>query len=178
VVAANAVLNARVQLGDCVYVGANATILPEIKIGAGATIGAGSAVIEDVPPGATVVGVPAQSLIAPGRDQEPRRQEASAKDAGRMERIILPLWKEVLGLSQVGLQDNFFDLGGTSLLALRLHERIRAETRSDLALTDIFQFPTVGSLAVRLSGSDHRAIPAAWTRAQMRRSLMRGNERP
>ncbi len=63
VVAPNAVINARVQLEDGVYVGANATILPELKIGAWATIGAGSVVMRNVPAGATVMGVPAKTLI-------------------------------------------------------------------------------------------------------------------
>lgn len=63
VVAANAVVSARVQLGDGVYVGTNATILPEVTVGPWATIGAGSVVIEDVPPGATVMGVPAEILM-------------------------------------------------------------------------------------------------------------------
>jgi sugar O-acyltransferase (sialic acid O-acetyltransferase NeuD family) len=63
IVAANAVLNARVQLGDGVYVGTNATILPEVKVGKWATIGAGSVVMHDVPVGATVMGVPAKTLM-------------------------------------------------------------------------------------------------------------------
>lgn len=63
VVAPGAVINARVELGDGVYVGTNASILPDLKIASWATIGANSAVVHNVPAGATVMGVPAQLLI-------------------------------------------------------------------------------------------------------------------
>jgi len=63
VVAPNAVLNARVQVGEGAYVGTSAAILPEIKIGAWSTVAAGSAVIRDVPVGATVMGVPAKTVL-------------------------------------------------------------------------------------------------------------------
>ena len=63
IVAPGAVINARVELSDGVYVGTNASILPDLKIGPWATIGANSAVVQDVPAGATVMGVPAQVLI-------------------------------------------------------------------------------------------------------------------
>lgn len=58
VLAPHAVLNARVQMGDGVYVGTNASVLPDVKIDAWATIGAGSVAMTDVPEGATVLGVP------------------------------------------------------------------------------------------------------------------------
>lgn len=66
ILAPNAVVNARVQAEDDVYVGANATILPDLSVGAGATIGACSAAMNDVPPGATVIGVPGRVLQIAG----------------------------------------------------------------------------------------------------------------
>jgi serine acetyltransferase/acyl carrier protein len=63
VVAPGGVINARVELGDGVYLGTNASILPDLKVGPWATIGANSAVVQNVPAGATVMGVPAQVLI-------------------------------------------------------------------------------------------------------------------
>ncbi len=63
VVAPGAVINARIDLGDGVYVGTNASILPDLKVGAWATIAANSAVVQNVPPGATVMGVPAQIIM-------------------------------------------------------------------------------------------------------------------
>lgn len=63
VLAPNAVINARVQLGDGAYIGTNAAILPEVKIGPWATVAAGTAVTRDVPAGATVMGVPAKTVL-------------------------------------------------------------------------------------------------------------------
>ncbi|MHC4548838.1 MAG: acetyltransferase [Planctomycetota bacterium] len=63
VLAPNAVINARVQLGNGAYVGTGAAILPEVKIGPWATVAAGTTVIRDVPAGATVMGVPAKTVL-------------------------------------------------------------------------------------------------------------------
>ncbi len=63
ILAPNAVVNSRVKVGDGVYVGTNAAIMPEVKVGTWATIGACSGVVRDVPVGATVVGVPAKTIM-------------------------------------------------------------------------------------------------------------------
>jgi len=63
IIAPGAVINARVELDDGVYVGTNASILPDLKVGSWATVGANSAVVQNVPAGSTVMGVPAQVLI-------------------------------------------------------------------------------------------------------------------
>src|SRR5207247_2006280 len=51
---------------------------------------------------------------------------------------------------QVGIHDNFFDLGGHSLLMTRVHSRLR-ETYGALALVDLFRYPTISALAKHLS---------------------------
>ncbi len=66
VVGPGAVINARVVLEDGAYVGTNATVLPELRVGAWATIAAGSVAMHSIPPNATVMGVPAKTLV-PGR---------------------------------------------------------------------------------------------------------------
>lgn len=63
ILAPNAVVNSRVKLGDGTYVGTNAAIMPEVKVGVWTTIGACSGVVRDVPAGATVVGVPAKTIM-------------------------------------------------------------------------------------------------------------------
>ncbi len=59
-------------------------------------------------------------------------------------------WAEVLGLPQVGVHDNFFDLGGHSLLAAQLISRIQRMIGKPIALLDLFQAPSVESLAKRI----------------------------
>ena len=63
------------------------------------------------------------------------------------------IWKELLGKDQVELDDNFFDLGGHSLLTVRVQSRLRERFGVDLRITDLFRYPTVRSLAVHIGGA-------------------------
>ncbi|MEW9701749.1 amino acid adenylation domain-containing protein [Paenibacillus sp. SI8] len=91
------------------------------------------------------------------------------------ERILSTLWKDLLGLSEVGRHDNFFELGGHSLHAAQLVESIRKEREADLSLTDFFMYPTIASLANRLFGQPPAGdrVSAAEERAEGRKALMR-----
>ncbi|MES1245845.1 MAG: amino acid adenylation domain-containing protein [Acidobacteriota bacterium] len=64
----------------------------------------------------------------------------------RVEHVIAALWEEVLGVSDPGVHDNFFDLGGHSLLLVRLHDRLR-EAGIDVPVQALFRYPTIASLA-------------------------------
>lgn len=65
-----------------------------------------------------------------------------------LERQLIGIWKEALGLDQIGLDDNFFLIGGDSLKAVRIFNRISKETGAEeLTVPDIFVNPTVRSLA-------------------------------
>ncbi len=68
------------------------------------------------------------------------------------EEMLTELWAEVLGISRVGRHDNFFDLGGYSLLAVTLMNRLRATTGSSLPLASLFRHPTPAGLAQLLYG--------------------------
>jgi acyl carrier protein len=61
--------------------------------------------------------------------------------------VIAEVWQEVLKVEKVGLNDNFFDLGGHSLLLVQVQSRLRKRLNRDIMLIDLFQRPTVGSLA-------------------------------
>jgi acyl-CoA synthetase (AMP-forming)/AMP-acid ligase II/NAD(P)-dependent dehydrogenase (short-subunit alcohol dehydrogenase family)/acyl carrier protein len=68
------------------------------------------------------------------------------------EREIACIWKDILQIEEIGIHDNFFDLGGNSLLIVKLSGRIREEFSRDVSMTDLFRYPTIQSLAVFLSG--------------------------
>ncbi|MFN8058646.1 MAG: phosphopantetheine-binding protein [Vicinamibacterales bacterium] len=173
VVAANAVLNARVRLGDRVYVGANASILPEVTVGADATIGLGSAVVHDVPPGSTALGVPAEVFNTGASRAADDAASGAAGDGAALRARLTDVWRDVLHVAHIGTDENFFDLGGTSLLAGAVVDRLRAVAGIDLHLIDIFRRPTIRSLADHLGGrhSSHGASSADEQRRLVRRQL-------
>jgi amino acid adenylation domain-containing protein len=65
----------------------------------------------------------------------------------QIEQKLLDLWEEVLGLTGISVLDNFFDVGGHSLLAIRLFSRIECEFGRSLPIVTIFQSPTIEALA-------------------------------
>ncbi|HKC10858.1 MAG TPA: beta-ketoacyl synthase N-terminal-like domain-containing protein, partial [Vicinamibacteria bacterium] len=70
-----------------------------------------------------------------------------------LERKILGIWRDVLQLDDVGVHDNFFDLGGHSLTLLRVHKKLRDSVPdADVKIVDLFHHPTVSALATHLSG--------------------------
>jgi amino acid adenylation domain-containing protein/non-ribosomal peptide synthase protein (TIGR01720 family) len=69
----------------------------------------------------------------------------------RLEQTIASVWREVLSLDKVGLQDNFFDLGGHSLLLIQVNSELERLLGRQLSPVDLFEYPTVGSLAKFLS---------------------------
>ncbi|WP_345675539.1 amino acid adenylation domain-containing protein [Yinghuangia aomiensis] len=81
--------------------------------------------------------------------------DAGARPVGRApetaeEKAVCALFGEVLGVADVGADDDFFDLGGHSLLAARLAAKARSVLGVDLAIRDVFGAPTAAALAARM----------------------------
>ena len=90
--------------------------------------------------------------------------------ANELERMIAGIWSEVLGLEQVGTQDNFFDLGGHSLRLLQVHLKLRQALGRDVPLVELFQFPTVSTLAAHLHrGADTELLDSSAQRGTRRK---------
>jgi nonribosomal peptide synthetase DhbF len=78
---------------------------------------------------------------------------------GPVEHTLCGLFAEVLGVDRVGVDDGFFDLGGDSLLAMRLVSRVRAVLGADTAVRALFQAPTPAELAAAIiDPADQRAL--------------------
>ncbi len=96
----------------------------------------------------------------------------AAAPEGALENTLAALWREVLGLAQVGVNDNFFDLGGHSLLVVQVQRRLGELQGQDVSITDMFRFPTIRSLARHLAGHQvSTAVNEGQSRAQARRQL-------
>ncbi|MFN6560832.1 MAG: amino acid adenylation domain-containing protein [Nostoc sp. ChiSLP01] len=67
------------------------------------------------------------------------------------EEILVQLWMEVLGRKQVSIYDNFFDIGGHSLLIIQVGNKVREIFNSNISVTDLFKYPTISTLAKYLS---------------------------
>jgi amino acid adenylation domain-containing protein/non-ribosomal peptide synthase protein (TIGR01720 family) len=74
-------------------------------------------------------------------------QSTHAPPRNELERILVRLWQETLGVQSVGIHDDFFDLGGHSLSMTRLASRIRSELAVELSLRRLFEVRTVAALA-------------------------------
>ena len=91
-----------------------------------------------------------------------------------LEERLAALWQDVLGVERVGVHDNFFDLGGHSLLLMRLHERVRESLGSGLSIIDLFARPTINDLAAFLaSGGGESNLADVDTRARKQRDILK-----
>jgi amino acid adenylation domain-containing protein len=102
----------------------------------------------------------------------PRSNDAPAAGAplSRREREVAEVWREVLGTDAIGADDNFFDLGGNSLLLIRLAARLKERLGSTATAVDLFRFPTVRALAAHLAvGAAAEADAPAGVRAEVLR---------
>jgi amino acid adenylation domain-containing protein len=87
-------------------------------------------------------------------------EQAAAVGAPRnaMERRLVRIWEEVLPVRPIGMQDSFFDLGGHSLMAVRLFARLEEAIGVRLPLSTLFETPTIEGLAAIIQrGGDSRS---------------------
>ncbi len=99
-------------------------------------------------------------------------QEVPVMPASEAEQRIALIWSELLNLEKVGTRDTFFDLGGHSLLVMRLASRLASEFGRDIAVADVFRFSTIQAqarLVTEESGADN-AVAEADIAASKRRS--------
>jgi amino acid adenylation domain-containing protein len=97
--------------------------------------------------------------------------EAFAAPADELELKLSRIWQKVLGLDSIGVDDNFFEIGGHSLLAVRLFAQIEKSFGRNLPLATLFQAPTVRQLARLLR---EEGWPAPWSSLVM---IQGGNQR-
>ncbi len=78
------------------------------------------------------------------------RARASIPPSSDEEFLVAQVWSDVLGITGFGIDESFFDLGGDSLLAVRVFERLQTSCSAKLSLADLFAAPTISQLAARM----------------------------
>jgi acyl carrier protein len=110
-------------------------------------------------------------------DIETLRAEKSQALAPRneLETKLVQLWQQVLELPQVGVEDNFFDLGGNSFLLGELYIRVEELIGAKLPLIELFKRPTIAKLAAYLQGDEPQVKKPAKTQTASRQKAVRGH---
>ncbi|MFH8800951.1 condensation domain-containing protein [Streptomyces sp. NPDC017936] len=115
--------------------------------------------------------LPARTGLAGGSAPEAERTGGPARSADPREEILCGLFADLLGLDRVGPHDNFFRIGGHSLLGIRLTHRIRTALGVSLGVRDLFLAPTPHALLQRLD-ADSGSAAAPLTRHDPRPALL------
>jgi len=93
---------------------------------------------------------------------------AFAPPQNALEQVIAGLWQEVLSVAEIGRDDNFFDLGGHSLLLMKVNLKLKHHCRKDIPLVEMFKYPTISTLAEFLNGKQNGDLPSSFQKIQDR----------
>ncbi len=103
----------------------------------------------------------------------PKESSGPAVTPAAMEQLIANIWKEILSVDEVSPTENIFDLGATSLTTIEAASRLREACRREIAVTELFQHPTIRALAAYLVDPANSApVSRSAGRALSRRSAM------
>ncbi|HWT17590.1 MAG TPA: phosphopantetheine-binding protein, partial [Variovorax sp.] len=91
-----------------------------------------------------------KALPAPGEPQAGAQYVAPRTPT---ERLLAGLWAETLQLERIGIHDNFFEIGGHSLMAIQLGMRIRQQVRADFPHAEVYNRPSIAELAAWIDDS-------------------------
>jgi amino acid adenylation domain-containing protein len=91
-----------------------------------------------------------KNLPVPERDRS-SLEKAYVSPSNDLEKTITVIWQDVLKLDKIGIEDNFFDLGGHSLRLAQVHRDLRKKISAGVTMLELFRYPTISSLADFLS---------------------------
>jgi amino acid adenylation domain-containing protein len=91
-----------------------------------------------------------RQALPPPDDSRPDVASAYEGPSTPAEKRLAAIWKRILGISRIGRTDDFFDLGGHSILAFALLQAIQEEFGAELPLSHVFLHPTVSRLAAQI----------------------------
>ncbi len=106
--------------------------------------------------------------------RRPEIEAAYVAPRNETEAVIASEWKAVLNVPKVGIHDNFFDIGGHSLLIVKLHTKLRKKLKRDFALVDLFQYPTINEFVTFITkqGDSFKQTQQTQNRAAKQRAAL------
>ena len=93
-------------------------------------------------------------VLEKARESESTEGQQTAKTA--IEEIVAGIWEEVLGLSEIGIDESFFEAGGHSLLATQVVTRINEALGVEVGVRDLFEYPTVREIGSKIENTLRR----------------------
>jgi amino acid adenylation domain-containing protein len=91
---------------------------------------------------------------------ESRGNSISDDPSSEIDRTLADLWRRILRVERVGLDDNFFDMGGDSLLLVAVHSNLQKMLQMEIAVTDLFEFTTIRTLGRHLREKKEAQAPS------------------
>jgi acyl transferase domain-containing protein/acyl-CoA synthetase (AMP-forming)/AMP-acid ligase II/acyl carrier protein len=116
-----------------------------------------------------------ESILARLAELSQRHDSAPAGDGvaqpsqSGIEKEVAAIWYEVLGVEQIGVDDNLFDLGGDSLLLAVMHSKLQQRFGPGITLVEMFNYPTIRALANFLGGAAERGSASGASEREKRR---------
>ncbi|MCP4104553.1 MAG: AMP-binding protein, partial [Desulfobacteraceae bacterium] len=97
-----------------------------------------------------------------------------------LERTIGAIWQEVLNVENVGIHQNFFEMGGQSILLIRVQKKLQSAFNRDVSVVELLRYPTISSLAKYMSQEQKQksSFQEAKERAEKQKSARRKKSRP
>ncbi|GAB1539413.1 hypothetical protein NUACC21_20790 [Scytonema sp. NUACC21] len=104
-------------------------------------------------------------------------EETYIKPQTDIEKSIATVWQKILKVDKVGIHDNFFDLGGHSLLMVQVHSQLCQIFQTELSILELFRYPTISSLADFFSRANHNKLSDSYQTESRTQQLENGKAR-
>jgi acyl transferase domain-containing protein len=103
------------------------------------------------------------------RHARPHLPNSYVAPTTEVEQTLVDAWQEALGIEQIGIDDNFFDLGGDSLIAVRTITLLEKKLQTKIPTANLYQTPSVRALAELLSQDEEQATQERATKLEKRK---------
>lgn len=110
----------------------------------------------------------AQTAVIKELQARPELKNDYVTPKNETEKQLAATWQELLGIETIGIHDDFFELGGNSLLLVQLHTRLKERFQTNLAAVDLYKYNTIASLAKNLTHNEEEGAEPAFTEVNQR----------